>query len=109
MKSMQMFVYSYFIMNGIMKDNNSINKIQCYSASKKLDLLNFLPDDVKLIIKQIINPIKSKYTKNKKMAVLITKNIIRHNKWEVYFNSNSKKDDLADSLLMTLHYLNKQK
>ena len=45
---------------------------------------------------------------------MITQRVLSHkmdssslipNKWREMFNNSKKKDDLADSLLMTLHYL----
>jgi len=105
MKSMQMFIYSYYLMNMIELKNISLKTLQCYCASKKLDLIKYLPDLEQIRILDIISKVKNSYQKNKKMSILIVEVILQSNKkWLEYFKSHPKQDDLADSLLMTLHY-----
>lgn len=107
MKSMQMFLYSYYLMKHI--DSGLGNKhLQCYTASKKLDLIKFFPESQQKHINTILANVKSGYQKNKKMSVLMMEYLLRDNiKWLDYFNQHPKKDDLADSFLMTLHYFEK--
>ena len=120
MKSIQMFLYSYYLLRII--DNSSSNidsisgsssilnnkKIQCYCASKKLDLIKFLPEVEQLRINGLIEKVNSDYQKNKKMAVMMVESLLQNNsKWLTFFKGNPKQDDLADSLLMTLHYFEK--
>ena len=110
MKSMQMFLYSYYLMN--MLDSNvdlSVKKLHCYCASKKLDMIKYLPEDEQLRITTFIDTVNNPYQKNKKMSIMMVEVLLKNNvKWLEYFKSNPKQDDLADSLLMTLHYFEKQ-
>jgi hypothetical protein len=110
MKSMQMFLYSYYLMTIL--DSNidlSIKKLQCYCASKKLDMIKCLTEEEQTIINTFIDTVKNPYQKNKKMSIMIVEVLLKNNsKWLEYFKSHPKQDDLADSLLMTLHYFQKQ-
>jgi len=104
MKSVQMFVYSYFIMKGPMKDNSNMI-IKCYPANKKMETLKYLSETKQTEIKDNVKHLKGNYSKNKKSAILITQDILKDNS-ELFdfFNNHSKKDDLADSLLMSINY-----
>ena len=83
-------------------------KIQCYCASKKLDLIIFLPETEQIRINELIEKVNSGYQKNKKMAIMMVESLLQNNpKWLAFFKGNPKQDDLADSLLMTLHYFEK--
>lgn len=109
MKSMQMFLYSYYLIR-MMEILGGIDdkKIQCYCASKKLDLIKFIPEVEKDRIITFIDTVKKSYQKNKKMAIMMVEVLLSNNaKWSDFFKSHSKQDDLADSLLMTLHYFEK--
>jgi len=114
MKSIQMFLYSYYLLR-IMDNSSSGNisilnnkKIQCYCASKKLDLIKFLPEVEQIRINGLIEKVNSDYQKNKKMAIMMVESLLQNNtKWLTFFKGNPKQDDLADSLLMTLHYFEK--
>lgn len=105
MKSVQMLVYSYFIMKGMI-DGPTISDIKCYSASNKIKMLQFTSDEFQEELKNKLSNIKTKYTKNKKTAIALTEYFLDHES-ELYkkFSCSKKKDDLADSLLMSLHYL----
>lgn len=119
MKSMQMLLYSYYILRGITdysKNNleNPIETIKCYFAGQKNKVGEHLQQEHQQEIKEALKEVKNKYTKNKKETIMITKRILSDkmertpltpNKWQAMFESSKKKDDLADSLLMTLHYL----
>jgi hypothetical protein len=110
MKSVQMLLYSYFIMKGVKEqiDNNQepISDIKCYMANNKTKLLDKIPEISQKNIKEQIKNIKSQYSKNKKTAILLTDFFISGKpKWETFFKTHKKKDDLADSFLMTIHYL----
>ena len=121
MKSIQMFLYSYYLLR-IMENNDSAisgsssgfgnylnnKKIQCYCASKKLDLIKFLPETEQIRINELIEKVNSGYQKNKKMAIMMVESLLQKNsKWLTFFKGHPKQDDLADSLLMTLHYFEK--
>ena len=74
-----------------------------------MDLIKLLPEEEQTRITTFIDTVKNPYQKNKKMSILIVEVILKNNaKWLEYFKSHSKQDDLADSLLMTLHYFEKQ-
>ena len=127
MKSIQMFLYSYYLLrimesndstvsgtsSGIASSNSNSNylsnkKIQCYCASKKLDLIVFLPEPDQIRINELIEKVNSGYQKNKKMAIMMVETLLQNNpKWLGFFKGHPKQDDLADSLLMTLHYFEK--
>ena len=130
MKSMQMFLFSYYLIRNMdiswvrvsanssnvaeeIKKVDTVKKAEtkhqshplCYTASKKLDLIKFLPDDEQQRITSIIDNVKNNYQKNKKLAILIVEYLLKNNsKWLSFFNTHTKQDDLSDSLLMTLHY-----
>ena len=103
MKSIQMVLYSYFIS----KETNGkkFNNMVLISASNKLKVYNG-PKDEEI---EKINKIKSKYTRNKKLAIEHCKKLVTDNKWLDFFNNFSKKDDLADAYLMCRYYLLKNK
>jgi hypothetical protein len=109
MKSMQMFLYSYYLIRHIDNKNGLGNKnLQCYTASKKLDLIKFYPQAEQIRIDNILASVKSGYQKNKKMSIMMVECLLKGNsKWLEFFNKHPKQDDLADSLLMTLHYFEK--
>lgn len=69
-------------------------KILFYSAKHKLKHVHV--EEIK---------VKSKYQRNKKMAVEETKFLLQNSPWLNYFNLNKKKDDLADSFLQALSYI----
>ena len=86
MKSMQMFLYSYFILRGIIDvknidedsviNNNSTNdnkqkieKIKCYAARNKLNLLKLISEEVQEEIDLQTKKLKTKYSRNKKSCL----------------------------------------
>ena len=116
MKSMQMFLYSYYILRGITDYNKNgliepIKSIKCYSANQKNKVSIHLSEENQSEIKDALKLVKNKYTKNKKETIMITERLLNNHmegsstKWKDLFKSSKKKDDLADSFLMTLHYL----
>lgn len=109
MKSMQMFLYSYFLMRGIIQRPESpVQDVKCYMASNKTKLLAKLPIEEQERIKGELEGVKESYQINKKTSVAIVRYLLAQNespKWRDFFESHSKKDDLADALLMTIHYL----
>lgn len=106
MKSMQMFVYSYFILKGLINTESPITDIKCYSARNKNKLIDYVDDECRKGIELTNSKVKSKYTKNKKAAIAMTEFFLNNNSvWYSKFKNCKKKDDLADSFLMSLHYL----
>ena len=109
MKSMQMFLYSFFLMRH-MESHGGIGdkKLQCYTASKKLDLITFFETPVQTSIQTTLDTVNSNYQKNKKQSIMMVEYMLKNNKrWKEFFDKNPKQDDLADSFLMTLHYFEK--
>jgi hypothetical protein len=90
MKSIQIMLYTYFL---IRLKHKKIT-LTMVSAQNKLKF-NIETDKSKEISK-----ITNRYQRNKKMAVEFCRYFVKDN-WLDYFEKNSKKDDLADSYLMT--------
>ena len=86
-------LYTYFTLRIAHEQNRKV-KIIFYSAKHKLKNVN---------VAQVTG--KSKYYRNKKLAVEETKFLLKDTEWLTYFMSNKKKDDLADSLLQGLSYI----
>ena len=111
MKSMQMFLYSYYLMREMERSGGLGDKsLQCYTASKKLDMIKFFPEKEQTRINNILDSVKTGYQKNKKQSIMMVEYLLSGNpnsKWLEFFNKHPKQDDLADSLLMTLHYFEK--
>jgi len=94
MKSIQMMVYSYFLIKGQVKNLemiNARNKLKVYKGPK------------------IICIITDKYKRNKFLAIEYCKEMIKNQnkKYIELFNNSKKKDDLADSYLQGIYYINK--
>jgi hypothetical protein len=100
MKSVQMLLYSWFVMKGIM--TQKIGNIKCFSASKKLEGFTGNPE-----IAKKFEHIKSKYKQTKNTSVLFCKEMIKtHQKtWYDFICQHNKKDDLADTYLMNCRYI----
>jgi len=97
MKTIQGMIAQYFIMN----NDNII--IEFISASNKLKDCDIFNNSVT----------KPTYNERKKIGIqycseLITNNFdINNNLWESFFKNHKKKDDLADSFLQGVWYINK--
>ena len=102
MKSMQIMLYSYFMIRGLVDNSNSnIEKLLFVSAKNKLKAYTGEP-----ITK--FDHITNKYNKTKKLATEYCKILINDdndNKWIDFFINNKKKDDLADTYLMNIYYI----
>ena len=111
MKTMQTFLYSYYVIHGVQRPANrvkTVGDIHCYCASNKLDIIKLLPPAAATDILRRVKEVKSGYSRNKKMAVYICSYLLEHGTGcadlAVIFADKKKQDDLADSLLMTLHF-----
>jgi hypothetical protein len=111
MKTMQTFLYSYYVMRGVQRPTNgvrTVGDIHCYCASNKLDIIKLLPPAAATDILRRVKEVKSGYSRNKKMAVYICQYLLEHGTGcadlAIKFADKKKQDDLADSLLMTLHF-----
>ena len=101
MKSIQMILYSYFLIKGLKNNESNITNVKFISPMNKLKVY----DGPKITLK-----VKSKYTIRKKSAVIHSQYFLQNNnKYLNLFNSNKKKDDLADSFLQGLYYIKKNK
>ena len=100
MKSIQMVLYTYFLIYGITA-NTPVNNIALFNAGKKLDF--YSGPKIELNCK------KNSYTERKKLSIEYTKCIIKDKVTDLaFFNQHIKKDDLADSLLQCLTYYKKK-
>ena len=94
MKTIQGMLAQYFIMR-------NLHNIVFVSATNKLR--PFLKD----------NKEKPKYSERKQLSIQYTKSMLDKNivnkKWIAFVSSHIKKDDLADSFLQGIWYLNQQK
>ncbi|NQV77015.1 MAG: hypothetical protein HQ490_01505 [Lutibacter sp.] len=102
MKSIQMLLYSYFVINGLMK--NTVGDITFFNAGKKLEAFTGNHQ----IAKDKFGHIKSEYKQTKNSSVLFCKEMIKDNQqqWHTYLNAQPKQDDLADTFLMNCCYVN---
>ena len=104
MKSVQMMLYSYFVMKETVHEAD-IHELMLMNAKNKLKVYN----DEYGEIDQKIKSTKDKYKRNKLMAIEHTKLYTQyeHPEWNDFYLEHSKKDDLADAYLMTRFLLNK--
>ena len=93
-----MLIYSYFLLNKLEK--NKDYEIKLFNARKKLKIY----DGPKIILNE-----KNEYKKRKLLSIKYTEYFldIYNNNYNDFFNSNLKKDDLADSYLQGLTYIYK--
>ena len=99
MKSIQMLVFSYFVCQRHLSKRD-IKHILFQSATNKNKYMNRFD--------LMVPTYKSKYTYNKKKAIACTRYILdceKSEEWTNFFNSHKKQDDLADSYLQLLHYI----
>jgi hypothetical protein len=113
MKSVQMILYTYFLIRGRMDTINKIDRILFLSANNKLKiklLLNKRENYIEIknnIEKSIVT--KNKYKKNKESAKLFCLDLLSFveetEKWKYFFNNHKKRDDLADTFLMNIYQI----
>jgi hypothetical protein len=103
MKTIQILLYGWFIMNGILTER--IKGIHFFSASKKLEAY----DDVDNKIAKTLAHITGQYQVNKKLAILYTVEMIKNDtKWFKFFSGHQKRDDLADAYLTNCYYIDRE-
>ena len=105
MKSIASTVYDYFLIRGIVdkKNNSKIKFVKYISPSNKLKI-----DNNKTV--QVLGNTKDdkKYKITKSLSIEYTKILINNDKYYLDFlNKEKKKDDLCDSFLQGVYYLNK--
>ena len=105
MKSVQMMLYSYLVMRQY-EGKLDLHDMILMSAKNKLKVYN---DKYGELPKKILS-MRDKYRRNKVMAIEHTRLFIEneHDKeWQDFYNEHDKKDDLADSYLMTRYFIDK--
>ena len=100
MKSIQMIVYSFFMMKGVLDESNPVSEIHMVNARNKLKVYKGTPIECN---------IKEKYKRNKYLSVEYTRNMILSEKecFQKLFSDSKKKDDLADSYLQGIYWIEK--
>lgn len=103
MKSIQMLVYSYFLINGVTNVESPINNIEMINARNKLKAYKG---------KSVECKIKDKYKRTKFLGIQYCKIMIEENlkidqKYRDQFEESKKKDDLSDSYLQGIYWLTK--
>lgn len=110
MKSIQIIIYSYFLIKGYTIEPKDVKHIQMISATQKNKYCNEYSKNNNNIVKPTT---KSSYNNAKKLAILVTQDLLETNdflnEYLEFFKENKKKDDLADSYLQGLQYLTKLK
>ena len=99
MKTVQMILYSYFMIEGATKDT-PVNEVHMINARNKLKVYKGPEVECKFT---------DKYKKNKYLSVEYTKLMIleEDNKFIVLFTESKKKDDLADAYLQGIYFIDK--
>jgi len=101
MKSIQMMLYSYFLIEGVINDTSPIVSIELINARNKLKAYQGPP---------IPCDIKDKYKKTKFLGIQYCLSMIvetqQDDSWINLFTTSKKKDDLADSYLQGIYVLN---
>tara|TARA_B100000214_G_C23777926_1_gene539915 strand:+ start:47 stop:730 length:684 start_codon:yes stop_codon:yes gene_type:complete len=103
MKSVQMILFSYFLINGVKDDTKPVENIEMINARNKLKAYKGEPIECN---------IKDKYKKTKFLGIEYCKNMIQENKkiqekYKDIFESSKKQDDLSDAYLQGIYWLTK--
>jgi len=108
MKSIASTIYDYFLIRGIFDkiiNNSNIIQVKFQAPSNKLKLIN--EGDKQELIKLNHNEHQT-YKLTKSLSIKYCLDLIKHlPEMTDYFNSNKKKDDLADSFLQGVYFYTK--
>ena len=98
MKSIQMMVYTYFLINGVCNSDSTIKELEMINARNKLKVYNG---------PEIKCDITERYKRNKWLAVKYCDYMIQNEKdeYKELFEESKKKDDLSDSYLQGIYYI----
>ena len=101
MKSIQMIIYTFFIIEGVMNESSSIQNISMVNARNKLKVYKG---------EKIECNKKGKYAQNKFLSIEYTKKMIDNEdeKLKELFHGSKKKDDLADAYLQGIYWIEKK-
>jgi hypothetical protein len=119
MKSIQMFIYSFFFIGGKTGRLSDLNQVVFFSATKKLNPTSIVEDILKKNNKITSHESAEKedeplseykaYKKRKNDSIFIVSCVLDEmDEWKRFFLSHPKKDDLADSLLQGIAQYCKQ-
>lgn len=105
MKTVQMLLYSYFLINGYCQESSNIGNIEMINARNKLKAYSG-PE----IHSPFSKDKKNIYKTNKYLAVEYCKHMItcEDNSFQELFNTSRKKDDLSDSFLQGVYWILKK-
>ena len=103
MKSIQMIIFSYFLIKGVTTNSSNIGVVEMVNARNKLKAYKGI---------EIKCEIADKYKRTKFLGVEYCKIMINENdkidqEYRELFNESKKKDDLADSYLQGIYYITK--
>jgi len=103
MKSIQMILFSYFLINGVKDNTRAVENIEMINARNKLKAYKGPPIECN---------IKDKYKKNKFLGIEYCKIMIQENtkiedKYRKMFKESKKQDDLSDAYLQAIFWLMK--
>ena len=103
MKTIQMLLYSYFLVNGVTVEEKPLNNIEMINARNKLKAYNGPTVECE---------IKDKYKRTKFLGVkycdiMINENSKIDEKYKKMFKDSKKKDDLSDAYLQGIYWLKK--
>lgn len=106
MKSIQMIIFSFFQYQKILL-NREINLIKLINASNKLKIGKTFTE---INNNEDILKIKTKYMRNKKLAILYTYKVLdekisNSDNYIKFFNDSKKKDDLSDAILQAIYHI----
>ena len=105
MKTVQMLLYSYFLINGYCQDSSNIGNIEMINARNKLKAYSG-PE----IQSPFSKDKKNIYKTNKYLAIEYCKHMItcEDESFQELFNTSRKKDDLSDSFLQGVYWILKK-
>ena len=104
MKSVQMMVYTYFLVKGVSSPDSPMDMIEMINARNKLKAYTGPP---------IPCEIKDRYKKTKFLGIQYCSSMIQENefiedKYKTLFKGSKKKDDLADAYLQGMYWIRKE-
>ena len=104
MKSIQMILYTFFIMDGVLNKESSIEQVYMVNARNKLKVYQG-----PFVICPYNDDKKNKYKKNKYLSIKYTEKMIEDETDEIkeIFDQSKKKDDLADAYLQGIYWIKK--